>query len=65
MPYASRAPDGGAVKIDKFIAERFQDRQCGWRAINELAIAAAYRKCAFDDQVTLARFDPCFDELRI
>ena len=53
------------VKVDQFVAKIFQDRQGGRRAIDELAVCAACRKRALDDEITFTRFNACFDQLRI
>ncbi len=53
------------VKIDQFVPELFQDRQCGGRAVDELAVGAAAGKRALENQLALASFDAGFDQLRI
>ncbi len=53
------------MEIDKFVAEIFQDRQCGWRTVDELARAGAGRETSFDDEIVLARFDSSFEKLRV
>src|SRR4029450_5472189 len=53
------------MKIDQIIAETFQNRQRGWRTVDELACASGGRKAAFDDEIVLARFDSSLDKLRI
>src|SRR6266536_4949738 len=53
------------MKIDQIVAKTFQNRQCGWRTIDELARAASSRKAAFDDEIVLAWFDSRLDKLRI
>ena len=53
------------VKIDKFVAQVFQDRQGGGRAVDELAIGPARGKRSLQNQIVTARFDAGFDKLRI
>src|SRR5439155_16078902 len=54
-----------AMKIDKIVSEIFQNRQCGWRAVDELAGPSGSRKAALDDEIVLAWFDSRLDKLRI
>src|SRR5205809_2227875 len=53
------------MEIDKFISEIFEDRQCRWRSIDELARATGSREAPFNDKLVLAWLDPSFHELRI
>src|SRR6266852_822273 len=54
-----------SMKIDKIVSEVFQDRQCCWRTVDELARARAARETSFNDEIVLAWFDSGLDQLRI
>ena len=51
------------VEIHQFIAEIFQNRQRGWRTIDELPIRSSRGESPLQDQIVLASFDPGFDKL--
>src|SRR2546426_54515 len=54
-----------SMKINKIVSEIFQDRQCSWRTIDELARARADRETSLNDEIVLAWFDSGLDQLRI
>ncbi len=51
------------VKINKFVAEIFQNRQSRGRTVDELAIRSGRREGALQNQIVFARFDSGFDEV--
>ena len=53
------------MKIDKVVAEIFQDRQCCWRTVDELPRAAGNGETSLNDEIVLTRIDARFDKLRI
>src|SRR4029434_4242941 len=54
-----------SMKIDKVIAELFQNRQCCWRSVDELARASGDGETSLDDEIVLAPLDARFDKLPI
>ena len=53
-----------AVKIDKCVADVFQNRQRRRRTVDELTVRPGCGKCSLDNQIVAARFDAGFDQLR-
>ena len=54
-----------AVKINKFIAEIFQDRHRRRRTVDELARSTSSRETSLDDEIVLTRFDPSLHKLPV
>src|SRR5438876_7408671 len=53
------------VKIDQFVAEILQDRQCRGRTVDELPSASGGRETSLDDEIVFTGFNPGFHKLQV